>query len=260
MADDILDHPLIAQRSFFPRHSIFTSPPLIVASGDAKLACSLHVVAPGAPTVVFFHGNGEVVADYVEGFPERFLSLGWNLLLAEYRGYGMSMGEPRLGRMLDDVPQIVAAAAVPPERLVVFGRSIGSLFAIEAAARFPALAGLILESGIAEPLERILQHVHAFELCVSPDALSQAFASRLDHRRKVATYRGPMLLLHTIEDGLVPVDNSERLASWAGGPARLLRFELGDHNTILLFNERAYFDAVAGFLSAIARQVVFASK
>lgn len=246
--DPILNHPLLAERYFFPRACRFAAP-LLIDAGDATLACSLSVAAPDAATVVHFHGNGEVVGDYLDGFPERFTSLGWNLLLAEYRGYGMSTGEPLLGRMLDDVGEIVRAAGSRPERLVIFGRSVGSIFAIEAAARFPAIAGLILESAVADPLERLLLRIDPSELGVSPRAFAAAFEARLDHQRKLSAYPGPLLLLHAVHDGLVPVDNASRLASWAKGPVESNLFERGDHNSLLYENEEEYFDSVAGFLA-----------
>ena len=72
-----------------------------------------------------------------------------------------------------------------------------------------------------------------------------AFAARLDHRRKIGAWRGPVLVLHAAGDDLVDAGNAERLASWAGGPATLRLFERGDHNSILLENEAAYFEALS---------------
>jgi hypothetical protein len=118
---DLLDHPLISERYFFPRRE----PPrsrLDVEVGDATLACALHRADPEGHVVVHFHGNGEVVADWQDGFPEVIGQLGWDLLLAEYRGYGGSSGSPQLGRMLADVEAVMRAAG-PPERVVVLGRS-----------------------------------------------------------------------------------------------------------------------------------------
>lgn len=251
MSREILNHPLIARRYFYPRRWRFSSP-LLVEVGDATLACAFRAASPpGAPTVVHFHGNGEIVGDYLEGFPERFTALGWSLLLAEYRGYGMSTGEPLLGRMLDDVPGIVRAVGSPPERIVAFGRSVGSIFAVEAAARFPGIAGLILESGVADPLERLLLRVDAGELGESPEALAEACSRRLDHRTKLASYSGPTLVMHAVHDDLVPVDNAQRLMSWASGPVTARLFERGDHNSILFENEDEYFEAVTTFLKAI---------
>jgi uncharacterized protein len=247
MSQDILDHPLIAQRYFFPRRCRLPSP-FLVEAGDATLACSFHAAAPGAPTVIHFHGNGEVVADYLGGFPERFTALGWNLLLAEYRGYGMSTGQPLLGRMLRDVRQVVCAVESPPDRVVAFGRSVGSIFAIEAVTRFPSMAGLIIESGVADPLERLLLRLDPGELGVTPEALAAACVSRLDHRRKLASYPGPLLVMHAVHDDLVPVDNAKLLASWACGPVTSRLLPRGDHNSVSRENEDEYFDTVARFL------------
>jgi pimeloyl-ACP methyl ester carboxylesterase len=186
-----------------------------------------------------------VVADWQDGFAERVTGMGCNLLLAEYRGYGMSTGEPRLGRMLDDVEAVIRAAGAPPERLVLFGRSVGSIFALEAVSRFPAVAGLALESGIADVLERLLLRVDPEDVGATPAQFAAAVAARLDHRRKLAGYPGPVLVMHTLFDDLVPVTHGERLAEWAAGPVLRKLFDRGDHNSILAHNEEAYFDALA---------------
>lgn len=247
----LLDHPLVAERYFFPRRASFPSP-LAVDVPGARLACSLHRVDdPGALTIVHFHGNGEVVADYLGDFAERIGALGCNLLLAEYRGYGMSTGEPRLGTMLGDVAAIVRAAGAPPERIVLFGRSVGSIFALEGAARFPGVAGLVLESAIADPLERLLLRVDPGELGASPEDFAAAVEARLDHRAKIGAYRGPVLLVHGLLDDLVPVSNARRLATWAAGTVTPRYFERGDHNSVLVENEEEYFEAVAEFVAKV---------
>lgn len=245
----LLDHPLLASRYFFPRRASVASPRWIDA-GDARLACALHRVDdPGALTIVHFHGNGEVVADWQDGFPERIAALGCNLLLAEYRGYGASTGAPRLGRMLDDVAAVVGAAG-PAERVILFGRSVGSIFALEGVSRFPRVAGLVLESGIADVLERLLLRIAPAELDATEGELAAAVRERLDHRRKLADYRGPTLVMHTLFDDLVPVTHGERLAAWAGGPVTLKLFDRGHHNSILAENEDAYFAALAALVAA----------
>ena len=103
------------------------------------LACGIHRVDLDGFTVVHLHGNGEVVADW-QGVLDRAINgMGWDLLLAEYRGYGGSTGEPLLGRMLDDVGAVIAAAGLP-EKLVVMGPSVGCFFTLEAVSRFPTIA------------------------------------------------------------------------------------------------------------------------
>jgi pimeloyl-ACP methyl ester carboxylesterase len=251
MARSILDHPLISARYFFPRPASFPSP-LVVPVDGATLACAYREVAPGAPAVVHFHGNGEVVADWLQGLPEWLGSQGWSVLLAEYRGYGMSTGAPQLGRMLDDVDRIVEASGVAPERTVFFGRSVGAIFALHAVSRFPRAAGLILDSGIADVRERLLLRVEPGDLGVSSEAFDEAVRERLDQRAKIAAYRGPVLLMHTRHDGFVDVSHAEQLASAAGGPVTLRIFDRGDHNSILAANQAEYLAAVAAFLAALS--------
>ena len=62
----------------------------------ASIGMLLPSLHPDAKTVIYFHGNGEVVADYLPSFPEWITRAGCNVLLAEYRGYGMSSGTPAL--------------------------------------------------------------------------------------------------------------------------------------------------------------------
>jgi pimeloyl-ACP methyl ester carboxylesterase len=251
MAPSVLDHPILNGRYFFPRPARFRDPHWVAAEG-AELACSFHQLDGADLTVVHFHGNGEVVRDWIEeGLPERFARLGASTLLAEYRGYGLSTGEPALGRMLDDVEAVIRAADQPPERLILFGRSVGSIFAIHGVHRFPGVAGLILESAIADPLERLLLRVDPAELGLTPADFSAQVQARLDHRAKLAGYRGPVLVLHTVFDDLVPVTHAERLAEWAGGPTTTCLFRRGHHNTILSENEAGYFEAVGTFLAGV---------
>lgn len=243
----ILDHDLISERYFFPRHYPVPDPHWVDVDG-ARLAC--HAVRRGNPfTVVHFHGNGEVVADYVPDFEEQILALGADCFLAEYRGYGESTGTPRLGQMLGDVPAIFEAVGRPAEEIVVFGRSVGSIYAIEFASRYPDVAGLILESGIADPLERILMRVSPNELAVSVDELREAFGARLDNVEKLRGRRKPTLVLHTRHDSLVDVSHAVRLASAPDENVRLVLFRDGDHNTIFGANRERYLEEVDQLLS-----------
>lgn len=246
----ILDHPLLSARYFYPWPNRFDEP-FMVAGEGYRLGCRYRRVAPELPTIIHFHGNGESVQDYLGEFEERIASLGANLFLAEYRGYGMSSGEPALAEMLADVPLLVAAAGVPPERLIFFGRSLGSLYAVHAAALYPRAGGLIVESGLADPLERILVRVEPQQLGATAEELRREVTRLFDQRAKIGAFRGRVLIMHTRRDDLVGVSHGERLYSWANEPKELLLFERGDHNTILPANEEAYFAAVGRLVTAI---------
>jgi uncharacterized protein len=245
-----LDHPLLSDRYFYPWPSRFENPFFVEGDGF-RIGCRFRRVSEQAPTIIHFHGNGETVADYVGEFEERIVSLGANLLLADYRGYGMSSGTPSLAAMLADVELIVAASGVDPARIVFFGRSLGSLYAVHGAGLFPHAAGLILESGIADPLERILLRVEPWQVGTDAAGLREAVDRGLNQREKLASFRGRTLVMHTLNDDLVPVSHGERLFAWVNEPKELLVFERGDHNTILPANEEAYFAAVGRFISQL---------
>ncbi len=245
----IADHDLITSRYFFPRDDKPTDA-TYVDVGDARLAC--HHADFGHPlTVLHFHGNGEVVADYIPGFAQSIDACGANALFAEYRGYGGSTGTPRLGKMLDDVEPIRQALDVPDHNLVVFGRSIGSIYALEFVSRFPDVGGLVLESGIADVLERILLRAEPEALGTTRQAIQQEFSELFDHREKLEHYGGPTLVMHANNDHLVDFSHAERNAEWAGEQARLVGFDQGNHNSIFPLNRQEYLGELRTFLGRI---------
>jgi hypothetical protein len=241
---------LISERYFFPQLGGLAEP-FWVESGDERLACSYHELDPQAKTLVHFHGNGEIVDDYLGPFVERVLASGCNCLLAEYRGYGLSSGRPQLGYMLQDVKFIVESLDRDPQSLILFGRSVGSLFALEAARLYPQAAGLILESGIADVLERLLLRVEPAELGFRPEEFARLIRQRFDHRQVLADYCGAFLVMHSLHDGLVEVEHGEQLYVWGREPKSLKIFQQGDHNSILFANFEEYFTQIARFVAGI---------
>jgi len=246
----ILNHPLISERYFFPRAGNFQNP-FWVDCGDVRLACSYHEIDPAAKTLIHFHGNGEIVDDWQGDFVTLIQQMGCNVFLAELRGYGQSTGQPQLGKMIADVVPTVEALQRPANELIFFGRSVGSIFAIEAAARFPQAAGLILESGVADVLERLLLRVDSGELGVTAEELEMAVDQQLNHQRKLANYLGPVLVMHTQHDGLVDVSHGQRLYNWVPGSKKLKIFPHGTHNDIMYVNAREYFQLLAKFVDSL---------
>lgn len=245
----LLDHRLISERYFFP---LDNTPPEVfwVDTGEHRLACFRAARHPGAATVVHFHGNGELVADYVPHFAELLLSMGVNVFFAEYRGYGGSTGVPMLGSMLADVEAIFEAIGEAEDRLIPYGRSIGSIYALEMIHRYPGAAGLIIESGIADVLERILLRASPREMGCTLEELQKEAAQYLDHEQKLAAYTGPQLILHARQDHLVSMSHGQRLHDWGGGEQKeLVLFERGDHNSIFHANQAAYVDHLRRFFA-----------
>lgn len=235
--ESLLDHPVISERYFFPRPDQPDQPRDILTPDGVRLRCFEHRPYPEGKTLIHYHGNGETVADYLHDFVDAISEMGVNLLLVEYRGYGGSTGQAQLGKMLDDVSTVRQACGLAAESTYVYGRSVGAIFAVEWAASEPRLGGLILESGVANPHQRLAMRLDPQELGVDQAAFEAACAERLDHQEKLARYPGPLLILHAAGDSLVTVDHAHSHMQWAPTEHKeLVLFPRGDHNTILTYN------------------------
>lgn len=248
-ADKVLSY--LNQRAFFPQSTTVRAT-LNIRSESTVLGCHVQRNHPDAGWVVYFHGNGELAAECVDYCGDLFASAGVNVCFVEYRGYGQSDGEPALVAMLGDGEQIVRALGVPTERVIAFGRSLGSIYAIELAHRLPKLGGLVLESGIASitdiwpiPNDSVKESAERGEMVT-------ALATHFDHQAKLSKYRGPLLILHATGDHLVPKSHAERLYQWGGGThKRLALLPKGNHNSILTANVPAYVAELERFVQGI---------
>jgi alpha-beta hydrolase superfamily lysophospholipase len=247
----ILDHPAISGRYLFPQ-SRHVDAAFMVNVVDADLACYRRIIDPDKLTLVHFHGNGEAVADYIPDMADVLAELGLNSLFVEYREYGGSTGQARLVAMLGDGDATIKAAGLAPEKVIAFGRSIGSLYAIELVRRQPAIAGLILESGIADPSERFLKYADLTAAGITKRDVVTEVARHFNHKNKLSEYKNPLLILHTEDDGLIDISHAERNYQWAGSSRkRLVRFPLGNHNTIFGINLKEYLAAVDHFVDKL---------
>ncbi|MFT7623571.1 MAG: pimeloyl-ACP methyl ester carboxylesterase [Myxococcota bacterium] len=190
-----------------------------------------------------------MVGDYVPELSRLLATTGANLFLAEYRGYGASTGEPALGKMLDDVAAIFAHLDLPADRVIAFGRSVGSLFAIELARQQSNIAGLVLESGIADVHERLRLRVSPEEIGWTEDTFKTEIQQRMDHESTLRNFAGPTLVIHAKHDHLVDVSHAARNHARAGPKSTLVVFERGNHNTIFPENQGPYIRHLKRFIT-----------
>jgi alpha-beta hydrolase superfamily lysophospholipase len=252
--ESILDHEAISGCYLFPQQRSIVAPFMVQVAG-AELACYRRVIDPASFTLVHFHGNGEAVADYVPWLADEFSSIGLNSLFVEYRQYGGSTGKAQLVAMLGDGEAAVAAAELAPEKVIAFGRSIGSLYAIELVHRQPTIAGLVLESGIADPSERFLVYADLSSARLNESDVVVEARRKFNHKQKLSGYQNPLLVMHAEHDRLIDISHAERNYQWAASSQkRLLRFPFGDHNSILGENQDEYFKALRSFVKSVAQR------
>lgn len=258
-----LDHPLVTDVLFYPRRlreaEVPTDPKgsiQKITAGEDTLGGYFYRPRPEGPTVLFFHGNGEVMTDYLDGFHTELKSLNANLFVVDYRGYGLSNGSPCLTRLLEDAraawDHAVGPLGLKPSEIVVMGRSLGSLAALElAAGPAQSAAGLVIESGIGRFDQWVGRMAMMLEqMGMDVGALKAGLREAFDQEAKMRAYPGPALIMHAPDDEIVPVRNGQDLASWAQN-GRLRVFARGGHNDVMFINHAQYFTELGRFFARI---------
>jgi len=201
-------------------------------------------------TVIIFHGNAGNLS-VQEGTMAPFLALDLQVLLFDYRGYGLSTGEPSQEGLLLDGEAVVdyteGALKVPRDRRVYFGQSLGTGVATLLAARRPP-ARLILESSF-DSLTSVAR-AHYFYLPVG-----LLLRDRYDCAAAIGNIRCPVLFLHPAEDEIIPCKLGCALFGKALEPKRFVTIPGARHNDPLDSSASLYPAAIREFLDLPAGTV-----
>lgn len=183
----------------------------------------------GRPVVAYFHGNGGHIGHRTERLL-AFARSGYGVLMLEYRGYGGNPGAPaETGLYADGAAALdfLAAEGTPPDRLVLYGESLGSGVAVTLAAQ-REVAGLVLEAPFTSVAE-IAQHHYSF---VPASALVR---DRFDSLAKIGNVRAPILILHGERDRVVPIRFGRALFAAAPQPKEFWSSEEAGHENLMRF-------------------------
>jgi fermentation-respiration switch protein FrsA (DUF1100 family) len=198
----------------------------VLPTSDGEKVIVWHVPAkPGHAVVIYFHGNGDTLAGLVGRF--RAITFdGTGIVALSYRGYAGSSGQPTEQGLLKDAAAAYAFAAArySPERMVVWGFSLGSGVAVALAATQP-VGRLILEA----PYTSIADVAGAaFPFVPVRWLVRDQFRSDL----RIARVSAPLLIMHGARDTTIPLRFGERLFGLAHEPKQLARFAEGGHNDL----------------------------
>lgn len=244
-----LDRPEISMNSFYPRAGWTPTPSgaedhMVAVDDGIELSCRFFPAGAGQPTILFFYGNGETAPDY-DGIAPRYVQIGVNFFVADYRGYGRSGGFPTFTSMLSDSHRVLSAL----ESLLagngytgpvfVMGRSMGRHAAFELATKFPdRLGGVIIESG-RPTLGQFLYGV----------AEPRAGELEAGYHRKVASINIPALVIHGEMDTLAPVGQAAAMfESLATTQKWMLTIPEAGHNDLLFRGMPDYFGSIHEFV------------
>ena len=191
-------------------------------------------------TLFFHHGNAEDLGD-LRPFLEELRDAGFSVLAYDYRGYGLSTGRASERNAYADgaaaYAHLTGALGVPPERVIVHGRSLGGGVATHVAAREP-VAGVVLESTFTS----VLGVVPGFRVLPFDKFPSQARLRRV---------RAPVLVIHGTRDEVIPFAHAHRLHASAQEPKRHLWVEGAGHNDLAYVAGPRYLEALRAFAASL---------
>ena len=188
-------------------------------------------------TVLHLHGNGGNLA-YHLGATAWLPEQGYQVLMLDYRGYGLSAGEPGLPAIYQDIDAAFEWLQQQPETrgqpLIVLGQSLGGAMGVHYLSRHPEQRARI-KAMVLDGVPASYREVGKFALSTSwltwplqvplswlvPDADSAVYA--MPEMGGV-----PMLIFHSMDDPIVPLSNGLRLYQ-AAPPPKVLQLTRGGH-------------------------------
>lgn len=186
--------------------------------------------------VLYFPGNAGCRRDRVADCRD-FTALGCDVLLFDYRGYGDNGGAPREELLAADARRAWICATqelqVPPERLVLFGESLGGAVATRLAAEFSQAGqpprALILNSTFCS-----LGDVAAWHYPLFP--FRYLLWDRFPSVTRIGRVGCRVLQFHGTADDIVPIEQGRKLfaatSAVPGGAHRFVEIPDGRHNFI----------------------------
>ncbi len=207
-------------------------------------AWHIHIENPSG-TVLFSHGNAGTIADRLESVDD-FVSLGFDVLIYDYGGYGRSDGRPSEARCNADIQAawdyLIEEKELSPAEIVLFGRSLGAGPTSWLATRVEP-AAVILESAFMS-VTRMAQESFPFL------PMRLLVRDRFDNEGRIAEIESPLLVMHSRDDEIIPFRHGERLFEKATDPKQFYEIR-GGHNDGWYISRAGYRASLGAFLSSV---------
>lgn len=196
--------------------------------------------------LLFLHGNA---GNASHRLPNAALlaAMDINVLLVDYRGYGLSDGAPSEPGLYADaragLAHLVAKRGIPEERIVIFGRSLGGAVAIDLAQNRP-LAGVIVESTFSSLRDMVAGYTGPLAGLIA--------RGHFDTITKVGSLRAPLLAFHGDSDQVVPYTLGARLYEAVPTPKAFEVLKGAGHNDTLQSGGEPYLARIQAFIDRVA--------
>lgn len=214
-----------------------------VRTKDGLSISGWYIPAKNEKAVILFcHGNAGNISNRLDSI-RIFNNLSLSVMIFDYRGYGKSEGRPsEAGTYLDAEAAwdyLINVKKIPPDRIIVYGRSLGGAVAAEVVLR-RSPAALIMESGFTS-VPDLGQKIYPW---LPVKLISKFHYATVD---KIGTIRCPKLIIHSRKDDIIPFEHGRALYEKASPPKEFLEIR-GSHNDGFLLSGRIYTGGIEGFL------------
>jgi alpha-beta hydrolase superfamily lysophospholipase len=256
-----LFHPRPEQHGLGPQTADTTdqlskaSDVMIPVADEVVIGARFHMADKSEGNILFFHGNGEIVADY-DDLGDLYNKMGINFLPVDYRGYGRSSGKPTISAMMRDCHVIFDFVRNWLQQhhfagpLILMGRSLGSASVLELAASYKnEVDGLIVESGfaLAGPLLELLG--------INLKALGYQEEKGFGNINKIREFDKPTLIIHAEFDHIIPFSDGQALyEACSSSDKTFLKIPGANHNDIFMRGLQPYLAAVKELVETAARR------
>ena len=208
-------------------------------------------------TILWFHGNGGNIGHRVGDLALISRRLGVNSFIFDYRGYGRSEGKPSESGVYRDaraaLDYLSSRSEVDPERIVFFGRSLGTAVAVELAEELAGESGsdktpygMILVSPLTtlKDMARALHPLLPLHLLVG---------NRFNSLSRIGNVHCPLLVIHGETDEIIPLEQGRELFEAANSPKRFLSLPANGHNDSFSRSGAELWQSLDNFLASLPR-------
>lgn len=190
---------------------------------------------------MFSHGNAEDIGT-IEPFILNLVRNGFAVLVYDYRGYGTSQGSPSEDNTREDIDAafqyLMDIQKIPADKVILHGRSLGGGVAVDLASRVQ-VGGLILESTFTSA-SRVLTRYRVLPF------------DGFDNIGKLPTVNCPVLIIHGIQDGVIPFHHGKDLFAVAKEQKTSLWIQHAGHNNVINVEKERYLVAIQSFAESLS--------
>ncbi|MFQ5685273.1 MAG: alpha/beta hydrolase [Candidatus Scalindua sp.] len=218
-----------------------------VPGKESSADVDLPACRTGRHTLLWFHGNAGNINRRLDNIKMIYERVPVNVFIIDYRQYGRSEGKvTEEGTYLDAraaLAYLHSRKDINQEKIIFFGRSLGSAVAVELALEEKCRA-LILET----PFTSILEMGKKLYSFLPVRLLLQ---TKYDTLSKIGNIKVPILVMHGDQDKLVPFEHGRKLYEAANEPKEFYTIPGAGHNDTHIVGGDEYFEVIKNFVNKL---------